>query len=66
MNKTREFFEQFLTEKEMDVLCLRLANDLKLGEIGKCYGVTGSRIQQYEARALTKLRRWWHYFGRNQ
>lgn len=45
-----------LTEREAQVLRLRIGQDCTLKEVAKAFGVTRERIRQIEAKALRRLR----------
>jgi RNA polymerase sigma-32 factor len=46
-----------LTERECEVLELRLTDNLTLKQIGQRLGITSERVRQIETRALRKLQR---------
>ena len=46
-----------LTERECEVLMLRLSDNLSRKEIGQRLGITSERVRQIETRALRKLQR---------
>ena len=46
-----------LTERECEVLKLRLTDNLTLKQIGQRLGITSERVRQIETTALRKLQR---------
>jgi RNA polymerase sigma factor (sigma-70 family) len=46
-----------LTERECEVLKLRLTDNLTLKQIGQRLGIISERVRQIETRALRKLQR---------
>lgn len=52
----RNEIEKILTEREREVLRLRIDYERKLHEIGRLYNLSGERVRQLERKAIEKLR----------